>query len=243
MVLLLASDHVHRRVEVVLGDLEDGGPDVLADVEARAVGPQHRDVLGRPAFFEPELGLRQMVDRVAALVCREDVFPEPLGDDVLAERVGVRLVVEDVEVHPETPVGRAEPVVDPLVHALPEAEGRGVAGLPLFQHLLDVRFKRGVFFRLDRVADVPRPDEVVAFHPGRLRGGAVSETLPGEHALADVHPAVVDQDGFDHPVPGGCEQPRHRDAQGRVAQVPQVQGLVGVGREILHHHAPAFAGA
>ena len=245
VVLLLAADHVDRRVEVVLGDLEDGGPDVLADVEARAVGPQHRDLLGGPAFFQPELGLRQVVDRVAALVGRKDVFPEPLGNDVLAERVGVRLVVEDVEVRPEAPVGCREPVVDPLVHALPETEGFRIAGLPFFQHLLDVGFKRGVFFRFDRVARHCRiPTKSSPFIPGGLRGGAV---FPKRCQASMLLQMCTPRSLIRMDLTTRCPVAASR----RATAMPSVHcaGALSAGacwcwaREILHHHAPVLAGA
>ena len=78
-------------------------------------------------------------------------------------------------------------------------------------------------------------DKVVTLLSGGLRRGAAADLLPGKHGLADVDAAVVDKGGLDHVVAACLEQSRDRVPKQVVADVSQMQGLVGVGRGELHH--------
>ena len=79
-------------------------------------------------------------------------------------------------------------------------------------------------------------DEVVALDAGALRGLPVEEFLPREHRLADVHAAVVDEGGLDDVVASGGEKAGNAVAEEVVADVAEVEGLVGVGRGEFDHH-------
>ena len=92
-------------------------------------------------------------------------------------------------------------------------------------------------------SDVVFAHEVVALHSRRGRGLAVTEQLPGQHRLADVDAAVVDEVRLDHFVARFGEYLRDRVSEQVVADVAQVQRLVGVGRRIFDHHRFAGGGA
>ena len=76
--------------------------------------------------------------------------------------------------------------------------------------------------------------------PVARRGVGAAEQPVGEHGLADVHAAVVDQVHLAHGAARRGENPREAFADGVVAQVPEVQRLVRVrAGELQHHPAPA----
>ena len=105
------------------------------------------------------------------------------------------------------------------------------------EHLLDLVFEIVILFAFLRIAHVIFADKVVALYSFRFRGCAMAPPLPGQHAFADMNPPVIDQVGFDHPVPGGLVHVGNSHAQRTIAQMPQVQRFVGVGCEVLHHCA------
>ncbi len=61
-------------------------------------------------------------------------------------------------------------------------------------------------------------------------GVSPAELLPCQHAFADVDAAVVHEVGLDDPVAARLQNLRYRITEQVVADVPQVEGLVGVGR-------------
>ena len=83
-------------------------------------------------------------------------------------------------------------------------------------------------------------DEVVAFLAGFLGSDPFAPFLPCEHRLADMDTAVVDDVGLHHLVPVGFKDAGERVTQKIVADVAEVEGLVGVGRRIFHHHKIRF---
>ena len=83
---------------------------------------------------------------------------------------------------------------------------------------------------------------MVALDAGAFGRDAFAPLLPGQHALADVYSAVVDDVGLDHAVAAGLHQPRQREAEQIVADVAEVERLVGVGRRIFDHHQRRVGG-
>ena len=78
-------------------------------------------------------------------------------------------------------------------------------------------------------------DEVVAFLAGGLWCLSVSPLEPCEHRLADVYASVVDDVGLDHAVSVGLHDLCECPSQQVVADVAEVERLVGVGRGVFHH--------
>ena len=103
-------------------------------------------------------------------------------------------------------------------------------------------FKGAILIRFLRKFYVPVTHKVIAFYSFRRRRCAFTPTLPGQHALAYVNTAIIDQIGFDHPVTGCFKQPGNRHPQGAVAQMTQIQGLICIGRQIFDHYAFVTAG-
>ena len=83
-------------------------------------------------------------------------------------------------------------------------------------------------------------DEVVAFFADRFGSVAVAPFLPSEHRLTDVDAAVVDDVGLNHLVAVGFEDARQAESEQIVADMTQVEWLVGVGRRIFYHHQRAL---
>ena len=79
-------------------------------------------------------------------------------------------------------------------------------------------------------------DEVVALLAARGGRFTVAKLLPGQHGLADMDAAVVDDVGLDHAVAVGLGNLCNGPAEQVVAHMAQVKGLIGVGRGILNHH-------
>ena len=80
---------------------------------------------------------------------------------------------------------------------------------------------------------------MVALHARRGGGLAAAVEFPRQHRLADMDTAVVHQIGLDDRVAVGREDLRHGVAQQVIADMAQVQRLVGVGRRVLDHHGAA----
>ena len=177
---------------------------------------------------------------------------EPFEHLLLAFEVGLALVVDLVEAHSHAAVGLVESVVDPAVHRLPEGAHLGIPGFPFAQHgagllhqgrcgfglLLGHAFLHEVgHFGLEMLVEehVEVADEMVALLAGLLGGDTVAPLLPGEHRLADVYAAVVDDVGLHHAVAARGEYLREAPSEQYVAEVAQVEGPVGVGRGVLHH--------
>ena len=248
VVVLLVAHGVHHAGEVrELPEALDGRADVLRHVHRRAVAPQQQ------LLVQPVAG--EVAPHAAIVLAEEDALLQALQHLVPAQLVGVALVVQPVEVDPHAGVGGVEALVHPAVHGLPEIHHLRVAGLPLAEHLLGGQQDRGLLLGLllghatghqllhlglEGLVEghVVLPDQLVALQPAAFRRFAVAEALPGEHALADVDAPVVDHLHLHHLVPGGLQDAADAVAQEVVAQVPQVQGLVGVGRTVLDHGAP-----
>jgi len=87
--------------------------------------------------------------------------------------------------------------------------------------------------------DVVFTDQMVALHSRRSGRFASAVALPRQHRLADVDAAVVDQVDLDDVMADGTQYLRDRIAQQVVADMPQMERLVGIGRRILDHHVAA----
>ena len=171
---------------------------------------------------------------------------------MLAQHVGVGLVVVAVKAHAQTAVGLVESVVHPSVHRRPQAAHLGVACFPLAEHFLNLEHARGL--RLGRFfvkalshefahlapeflvkAHVKIADKVVAFFACGIGSDSAPELLPRPHALANVDAAVVHNLNLNHFAAAGLEDAAHAVPQQNVAHVPEVERLVGVGATEFHH--------
>ena len=76
---------------------------------------------------------------------------------------------------------------------------------------------------------------MVALLARRFRCRAVTPLLPGEHRLTNMDATVVHDIGLDYLVAVGLQNPCQAISQQIVADVPQVERLVGVRRRVFHH--------
>ena len=228
MVALLACHHVDQAVKRPVGVPAYRGADVLSYV-------QRSPVLAQKHLFV-QLDVGQVHPNRAVLLAVENPVLQPLENPVLAQLVGVALVVVPVEADVHVPVGLLKPLNRPVVHHFPELEGLGVALLPFFEQFLGLCPGGGVGLFPVRELHVVVADQVVALDAGGLRSLTVSELHVGQHRLADVHPAVVDQVDLHHLGPVGLENSGNALSEAVVAHVPQMQGFVGVRAAELDHN-------
>ena len=73
-------------------------------------------------------------------------------------------------------------------------------------------------------------DEVIALLSAALGGLAVAPLQPGEHTLADVYAAVIDDIRLHNLVAIGLHNLRQRPSEQVIAHVTQVKRLVRIGR-------------
>ena len=83
---------------------------------------------------------------------------------------------------------------------------------------------------------------MVSLLAGAFGSRPVKKLLPCIHALAYMHTAVVHQGALDDLVARGRQQAGDRRAEKVIADVPEMQGLVGIGRRELHHYGLAGGG-
>ena len=239
VVILLVAHHVDEFVEAVVLETAVGRAEVLRHVDRGAVAAQQQ------LFVQP-VGGEVYPHRVVGTAV-EDPFAESLFHQLLAQQVGLRFVIGLVEVDAQRGVGFVEAVVHPAVHGLPQGIGFRLFRLPAAQHLLRLAHDGSIALRLflalalcDELSDlllvvavefhVVFSYQMVALHAARGGRFPTAELLPCQHAFADVDAAVVHEVGLDDPVAARLQNLRYRITEQVVADVPQVEGLVGVGR-------------
>ena len=224
---------------------QNGSTDVLGHVHGRTVFAEQE------FFIQPVFGQVHPNGAVFAFV--EGAGVQAFEHFVLACEVGVAFVVELVEVHSHFGVGGVKPGVHPAVHGLPKGYDFGIFVLPLDQHFscrleqlclllglvgVDAAFDQGVDLGLVLLVKthVVLAHQVVPFDAAGFWSFSASKALPSHHGLANVNAAVVDDLHLLHLVPHRFQNARYGVPQEVVAQVAQMQWLVGVGRRVLHHH-------
>ena len=161
-----------------------------------------------------------------------------------AELVDVALPVDLIECDAGPLIGLLDARDDPVVHLLPEGDDGPVPFFPLPEHRPHLLFSLGVVLGVLGVLHVEVPDEMVALDALGLGSRLSTEHLVGEHGLADVHAAVVDEVHAPQGGSGFSEDPAEARADRVVAQVAQVQRLVRVGAgELQHDPRPREVGA
>ena len=120
-------------------------------------------------------------------------------------------------------------------HSLVEVFERYCENLGVIFHY---RFHFGLIVLVEEHIEVAY--QVVALLTCLLGCDAVAPLLPCEHRLADVYTAVVHYIGLHHLIAVGFHYLREAVAEEIVANVAQVEGLIGVWRRIFYHHQFAF---
>ena len=187
------------------------------------------------------------------LLAEEYALCQTVLDESLAKDVGLRLVVYLVEINAESLVCYVESVVNPAIHLLPKCTHLGILCLPLAEHLLclekDWSLLLGILFAhssLDELLDfglvvlvelhIVVAYKVVTFLACRLRCSTVAVAQPRNHRLADVDTTVVHKVSLDYIVTISSQNLRNRVTEEVVADVSEVEWLVGVRRRVLDHN-------
>ena len=229
MVVLLVAHHIYVTVEFVLCETLLCGAEVLGHIHRGAVAAEQQFAV------EPVGG--EVAPHATVGILHEDAHVESLLHQALAQQIGVVLVVNLVETDAQGLVGFVEAGEHPAVHHLPKGAHFLVALFPFEEHFVHLLVHGRIFLLEFGIGHVAVSHKVVALDAGALRSGAVHAFLPGIHALADMHSAVVHQGDLDHLVARGCQQTAHGISEEIVAHVAEMKGLVGVGRRELHHHS------
>jgi hypothetical protein len=77
--------------------------------------------------------------------------------------------------------------------------------------------------------DIPVANKVVALDAFGLRGFAFAVFFIGKHRLADMDTPVVDDADLPHLRSAGFENTGNTLAQYVISEMPEVEGLIGVG--------------
>ncbi len=251
MIVLLIPHHVHVGIQAIGLETPLGGTQILGDIDRCAIAAQHQ-------LAVQAVGRKVAPDRTVG-VLDENALREALLHQFLAQKIGLTLVVNLVEGDAEGGIGLIEALVHPTVHHRPELPHVRIVLLPLQQHLVRGPDGRRLFFGLllgktfrhqalhflfiefvERHIAVAH--QVVALLSGRFRRGAVKEFFPGVHTLADVHAAVIHDGTLDDLVAAGLQQARHAITQQVIADMPQMEGFVGIRRGELHHDVASRSG-
>ena len=244
MVILLVPDNVYHLIDRIIIEAQLGCPYILRHIDRCPVGTQEQLFV---QSFAPQIGPNRTV--FAAI---EDAFLQSFQDFGLAHQIGLRFVVNLVERHAHHLVSLVETGIHPVVHLLPEGADFRIAGLPFAEHLAGFLhqgrgslgfFLRhalgfegcGLFFQLIAEEDVEVANQMVALLARRFRCRAIAPLLPGEHRLANMDATVVHDIGLDYLVAIGLQNPCQAISQQIIADVPQVERLVGVRRRVFHH--------
>ena len=161
------------------------------------------------------------------------------------------LVLDPVEGDAGLAVGFHDAGNRPAVHGFPQGADGRVVVFPGHQHFLGGLAELGLEpdrvvvqggqgrisgledgdlgLELILVADIVLGHEMVGLLAQLDRISPVAPALPGQHRLADVDTPVIEQADLLDLGSSGRQQAAGRLAQGVVAQVTEVQGLVGVG--------------
>ena len=244
VIVLLVTHHIDELVGVELIVAQERGAEVLGHIDGGAVAAEQQ-------FLVEAVG-GEVAPHGAVLFAEKDTHVETFLHQLFAQQVGVGLIVYLVKAYTHFAVGLVEAGIDPVVHLGPEVADFLVALFPTFEHLLCFEHERGLLLGLFLLhalrhelayllfivfveLDVVFAHKVVAFHAAAFGCFAVAVAQPSKHGFADVDAAVVDEVHLLDIGTVGFEQAAHRPAQQVVADVSQMEGLVGVGRRIFHH--------
>ncbi len=238
MVILLVAHHINHLVDGIITETELGGANILGHIDRSAVGTQKE--------FLVETGIRKVGPHRAVILTEHNAFLQPFEHFFLTFEIGVRLIIDFVEINPHAAVCVIKPGIHPLVHHRPQPAHIGILCLPFAQHLTGLghegRELRG-FLLGDAVAlhdflqfglimlveqHIEVTDKVVPLFPSLFGRNAVAPFLPCKHGFADVDTTVVDYVGLNHAVAACLQDFSQREPEKVVTHMPQVQGFVSV---------------
>ena len=227
VVVLLVTDHIDMGVEAVFLEPLLSGAEILGDIDRSSVGAKQQ--------LAVEAVGGQVAPHRTVGITLEHALVESALHEFLAEQIGVMLIIGLVEGYAESLVGLVEAGEHPGVHLFPEGAHFGVTLLPFDEHLVHLVDDGRVFLLHLRILDIAVAYQMVALLAGALRRGAVETLLPGVHGLANMHSPVVDESHLYHFIACGLEKIRHGRSEQIVAHMPEVQGLVRIGRGEFDH--------
>ena len=245
MVVLLVTYDIDNAVQRILLETLQRRSEVLRHIYRCTIATKQQLLVESIAF--------EVNPYRAVLFAEEYALRQALLDKSLAENIGLRLVVNLIEINAESLVGYIETIIYPTVHLLPKRTHFGIFCLPLAQHLLRFEEYRSLllclllahsacneFFNLCLVVLVELhivvAYEVVALLAGRFRCSTIAIAQPRNHRLADMNTSVIYKVCLDDIVSVSRQNLCHRVTQKVVADMSEVEWLVGVWRGVLNHY-------
>ena len=196
VVVLFVTHHINHLVDGIVLKPEFGRADILRHVDGRAVAAQQEFLI--QAFR------RQICPHGTIFFLIEESFLESFEHHRLPFQIGLRFVIDLVEIDAHLPVRLVESGIHPFVHLRPERAYFGVVSLPFAEHGMRffhqgrfcLGFRLGLFFRhaFGQICRFQRchlrsvmflegyviiADQVIAFLPARFRRFALAVLQPG----------------------------------------------------------------
>ena len=238
VVVLLVTNDIDHVVELVLLEAAQRSTQILCHIYRCAIATQQQLLVQTVSL--------QVDPYRTILATVEYALVQTILHKALTQKIGLRLVIYLVEIDAQSLVCHIKSIVNPAIHGLPEVVYLLVLGLPLAQHLLCLKNDGGALLCLILAhatlyelldlslvvlveLDIVLTYQVVALHARRSGSLAIAVELPCEHRFADVNTSIVHQIYLDNVVTVSLQNLCHGVTQKVVADMTQVQGLVGVG--------------
>ena len=245
VIVLLITYNIDNAVQGILLETLQRRSEVLRHIYRCAIATKQQLLVESIAF--------EVNPYRAIIFAEEDTLCQTLLDKSLAENIGLRLVVNLIEINAESLVGYIETIINPAVHLLPKRTHFGIFCLPLAQHLLRFEEYRSLllclllvhsacneFFDFSLIVlvelNIVVAYEVVALLAGRFGCSTIAIAQPRNHRLADVNTSVVHKVRLDYIVSVSSQNLRHRVTQKVITDMSEVEWLVGIWRGVLNHN-------
>ncbi|OPZ24882.1 MAG: hypothetical protein BWZ00_01915 [Bacteroidetes bacterium ADurb.BinA174] len=190
MVILLISNHIDHFINRIIIVTKFGGANILRHINRSTVGAKQQ-------FFVQTFGGKVCPHRIVGATI-EHAFCQTFFHFSLAFQIGVRFIVNFIEINAQTLVRFIETVIHPTVQGCPQLTYFWVVIFPRQQHTLSFLHQRrilfGVFFRLSVSyqfgylffiffveTHIIFAYQMVAFFPRIFGSFAIAKQLPRQH--------------------------------------------------------------
>ena len=236
MILLFAAHHINHRVKRPVVLAGNSRTDILRHINGSPVAAEQNLAV----CFQIHTERRQIHAHRSVFRAEEHALLQSGKDFFLSLQVSLAFKINFIERNAGTPVRLHHPFQRPAIHRLPEGKRLFIALFPETEQFLclavgALRIFFAVFVEFDiAVADKPvRLDAVIR---RRFSG---KKFAVSQHRFTDMHAAVVDDIHLVHFRAAKLQNAGNAFPQRVVAQMPEVQRLVGIRAGKLHHDPAA----